>query len=243
MSEEYSRQEALGVDDKVLDKRITMVGAGGLGSPTLIGLVKTGFARVDVIDDDVVEEHNLPTQLFVQADLGRHKSTALVTTGMLFMGKERTQELVSVPKRIEHADQMKERLLKHKSDILVLTVDNNETRMQALVGAKDAREAGGKCRFLVDARLNGFQSTVYNVDLDDNDQVLAYLKGLEVKDGSKPVCVQPATFGVGMMVAGRVVTEVLKDAMLEEGTPAQPRFNVWEDSYNNITSTESELFE
>jgi molybdopterin/thiamine biosynthesis adenylyltransferase len=51
-------------------------GAGGIGSWLTFFLTKIGF-RVNLYDFDTVEDHNLGGQLFMQADLGKPKVTAI----------------------------------------------------------------------------------------------------------------------------------------------------------------------
>ena len=42
---------------------VTIVGAGGLGSPALLYLAAAGIGKIRVIDDDVVDESNLQRQV------------------------------------------------------------------------------------------------------------------------------------------------------------------------------------
>lgn len=57
-------------------KRALVIGAGGLGCPSLIRLASRGV-EITVIDDDVVDETNLARQvLFTDADVGRLKVEA-----------------------------------------------------------------------------------------------------------------------------------------------------------------------
>ncbi len=54
--------------------RVLVVGAGGLGSPVLRLLARSGIAHITVIDDDRVEESNLHRQTLYQSDdVGRSK--------------------------------------------------------------------------------------------------------------------------------------------------------------------------
>ena len=53
---------------------VLCIGAGGLGSPTLLYLAAAGVGRIGVLDFDVVDESNLQRQVVHgQADLGRSK--------------------------------------------------------------------------------------------------------------------------------------------------------------------------
>jgi molybdopterin/thiamine biosynthesis adenylyltransferase len=50
------------------DKRVLLIGAGGLGSPVGTLLARAGIAHLEVLDDDVVELSNLQRQTLYSAD-------------------------------------------------------------------------------------------------------------------------------------------------------------------------------
>ena len=56
---------------------ITVIGAGAVGSFTVLALAKSGATDITVYDDDSVESHNLPNQWYRLTDLGRPKVVAL----------------------------------------------------------------------------------------------------------------------------------------------------------------------
>lgn len=57
------------------NKRVAIVGLGGLGSPVAMTLVKAGVRNITVIDPDRVEPSNLHRQiLFDRVDIGRKKA-------------------------------------------------------------------------------------------------------------------------------------------------------------------------
>jgi len=57
--------------------RITICGAGALGSNLADALARQGASLLRVIDHDRVETHNVGTQLYTQADVGAFKVEAL----------------------------------------------------------------------------------------------------------------------------------------------------------------------
>jgi molybdopterin/thiamine biosynthesis adenylyltransferase len=57
--------------------RITLCGAGAIGSNLADALARQGAARLRVIDHDRVEEHNVSTQLYGDSDVGVWKVEAL----------------------------------------------------------------------------------------------------------------------------------------------------------------------
>jgi molybdopterin/thiamine biosynthesis adenylyltransferase len=73
---DYWRQVAL-VRPEDLDFPVTIIGAGGIGSPLALALTKMGCRRMTLYDPDVVEPHNLPNQLYRLRDVGRPKVAAL----------------------------------------------------------------------------------------------------------------------------------------------------------------------
>lgn len=62
--------------------RVTLCGAGALGSHLADNLVRQGLAALRVIDRDKVESHNIGTQLYGDSDVGAWKGDVL--KGRLF---------------------------------------------------------------------------------------------------------------------------------------------------------------
>ena len=59
---------------KLLDAKVLVIGAGGLGSPSILYLAAAGIGTIGVIDDDTVDLSNLQRQvLHGTADIGRAK--------------------------------------------------------------------------------------------------------------------------------------------------------------------------
>lgn len=66
---------------KLLNSRVAVIGAGGIGSPAVQYLAAAGVGRLRVIDHDVVSLGNLQRQvLFGSSDIGRAKVEAAAET-------------------------------------------------------------------------------------------------------------------------------------------------------------------
>ena len=67
----------LGLDGqkRLKNARVLVIGAGGLGSPTLLYLAAAGVGTIGIVDFDVVDESNLQRQIIHgQSDVGRSKA-------------------------------------------------------------------------------------------------------------------------------------------------------------------------
>lgn len=99
----YSRQILLpGFDqagqEKLKAASVLIIGAGGLGSPTLLYLAAAGVGRIGIVDFDVVDVSNLQRQvLFTTSDVGKSKA---------LLASQRVKELNPTIKTEVHAVQL-----------------------------------------------------------------------------------------------------------------------------------------
>ena len=119
----YRGQNAL---DRLAAVRLTVCGAGAVGSNLVDNLVRQGFRQVTVIDFDRIEAHNIGTQTYGEGDVGAFKVEILQAEVFRAVGVE----IEAVRKRL--TGKTASRLLKG-ADLVVDGFDNHEAR--ALVTA------------------------------------------------------------------------------------------------------------
>ena len=76
MATRYLRNKDL-IDQSRLDK-ITVIGAGGIGSALLQNAAIMGFGKITVWDPDTLEEHNLSTTSWPERFLNKQKVSSRV---------------------------------------------------------------------------------------------------------------------------------------------------------------------
>lgn len=77
MSELHKRQRGIYNPAEHENASVTVIGAGNIGSHTVLALARMGIATIKVFDADTVELHNLASQAYNHADIGKPKVDAL----------------------------------------------------------------------------------------------------------------------------------------------------------------------
>lgn len=123
----YSRGERLdfvpkGFNSKIRNKRIVLVGCGGIGSVLGSILVRSGFLNLVLVDNDIVDLSNLQRQVYFERDVGKLKIDAL---GDCLVGID---ERVQLKKVGSFLDRNNIEDVCRDGDLIVDASDNFETR-------------------------------------------------------------------------------------------------------------------
>jgi molybdopterin/thiamine biosynthesis adenylyltransferase/rhodanese-related sulfurtransferase len=109
---------------KLLDSKVLLVGAGGLGSPASLYLAAAGVGRIGIVDADVVDESNLQRQIVHSTEsLGEPK---VESAQRAIEALNPDVEVVSYQERL--TSENIERILADGWDVIVDGADNFPTR-------------------------------------------------------------------------------------------------------------------
>ena len=109
---------------KLLDSKILLIGAGGLGSPASLYLAAAGVGRIGIVDADVVDESNLQRQIVHSTErLGEAKVESAKRT---IEALNPDVEVVAYKERL--TSENVERILADGWDVIVDGADNFPTR-------------------------------------------------------------------------------------------------------------------
>ena len=108
---------------KLLDAKVLLIGAGGLGSPAAFYLASSGVGTIGLVDDDLVDESNLQRQILHTADRVGMPKTESARLSLNALNPE--------TRVVEHRERLSadnvERLIAGY-DVVVDGTDNFETR-------------------------------------------------------------------------------------------------------------------
>jgi molybdopterin/thiamine biosynthesis adenylyltransferase len=196
---EFLRQLDL-VRPEALETPVHLIGCGGIGSFAALALAKLGCPHLHLYDDDRVEEHNVPNQLFRVADVGRPKAEALAEIVESFAGTRPRTHL----RRIEG-----ERL----QGIVICGVDSMAARKT--LWQKTVRHRAGIPVFL-DGRLGAEVCRLYTIRPADPDDIRCYEQSLYDDSQAVPLtCTAGAIIYTGFAMASLMADQVKKFAIGE----------------------------
>lgn len=219
---DYSRQTALqeipdGFQDKVKDKKILIVGCGGVGSALAPLLVRGGFRNIVLVDNDVIDTTNIQRQTYNSSDVGLPKASTL---------KENLLKIDPYASIQSHVKLVDEKFLRNLGsvDLIIDATDNFATRRIINSYCEENK---------VDWFYSGAVKTEFSVCLftcKDNKFEQVFPK--HVKDES--CCDVGVLASTTHACACLVYNEILK-YFIGNYTPVLLKFNLWKYTVHTIS--------
>lgn len=188
-----------------------IVGCGGVGSPTALALSKMGVPYLTLIDDDVIENHNIPNQLFPVKLVGTAKVVALTAVVSMFG----TSEVTYAQKKVQEVPDL-------LSGIVITGLDSMEARAEVWKLVR----LNQKVKYLIDARMGGMGLVVWCIDPNNTDHIDMYEKHAMYSDSEaeEAPCTARAVIDVGFQIAS-LNTRLVRMVMKGEEVPPAIGFN------------------
>lgn len=192
--------------ESVLSTRVTIVGAGGIGSWTTLTLAKLGFKHLEVFDDDTVDDVNIPSQCYAPTQVGKLKVEALKDVVALMTGTT----IEAKNKRFDEC----------MSDVLIVAVDNMGTRKD--IAEKFKRGAGVFAKTVIDARMAIESGMIIPYKFES---VQGYLDSLYTDDEAvADPCTNRAISYTTQIIAGLISKSVI--AAVKDNLKVSAEFNL-----------------
>ena len=149
------------VSPEKLSFPISVIGAGAIGSATVVTLAKMGCSNITVWDADNLEELNIPNQICKPSMVGKPKVEALA---------ELVYELTEVKIRQIYRRYAGQSL----EGVVIVTADNMTCRQNVWKRAKLNR----KVPLVIDARMGAEFARIYTIHPTNIDEVDFYSENL-----------------------------------------------------------------
>ncbi|HOK59363.1 MAG TPA: ThiF family adenylyltransferase [Candidatus Dojkabacteria bacterium] len=173
---------------------ITIIGAGGIGSNTAFNLIRTLKSKIEILDFDMVEEHNIGTQFYLTNQINSSKVSSLKYTMGLFD-----------PTSYSRVRYIQAKLSDYNGvyPITICAVDNMDARKEAFELWKNLENR----ELFIDGRLT---ANIYQVFTVTPDKEELYAKSLfpnsMIEDGP---CTFKQTSYFASMIGARITQMVV----------------------------------
>ena len=183
-----------------LSQRITIIGAGAIGSHTSIALAKMGFTNQIVYDFDKVSVENMNCQGFRMKDIGRVKVEAL---------KEIIQEYTGSDIEVKNEKFERQKL----RGIVISAVDSMRVRVDIWNAIKDDFMVD----YLIDPRMSIEYAVMYVMKPTDKKDQISYEKTLHSDEESvQERCTAKSVMYTANLISGLAARAVKNIVCREE---------------------------
>jgi molybdopterin/thiamine biosynthesis adenylyltransferase len=190
---------------------VSIIGCGGIGAATALAISKMGVPYVTLIDDDVVSEANLPTQLHKLSALGMPKVQAVAE-----MIAEFSDDLAVVDtqqRRIDGSEPLSDQ-------VIISCVDSIQARQDIWKSVQ-----AGKCQLYLESRMGAEEFQLHCVDPKDAAWYDKFINSQSDADILDAPCTSKATFFCGMLAAASI-SAVVKAFIVGDQLPHKIAHNI-----------------
>lgn len=193
---------------------VTLIGAGGIGSPTALALTKMGITDLSVYDDDEVDNHNIPNQIYKLNGVGKPKVDCLKELCQDFSGVEITAN----KKRFDLDG-------KNLNGIVISAVDSMDSRIEIwnLIKYKPL------VTHYIDSRMAAEIAVMYTIRPTNSSDIQMYEETLYTdKESVETRCTEHSiiynVFGISSFIANQIKRiakneQYFKEIILDYKTP------------------------
>lgn len=196
------------IPSNVLHRKITVIGAGAIGSFTVLSLAKMGFHNITVYDFDEVDDVNMSCQFYRYTDIGKPKVEALRDLVKDFTGAE-----IDIVNKAYEGGKF--------NGIVISAVDSMAVRK--LIWDNHKNNVG--TTYVVDPRMASEYAMLYTMSPNSDKDINSYEKTLfDDSEGLTERCTARSTMYTVNMIAGQTAKAV-KDIVT--GFESVPRIVDW----------------
>lgn len=195
MSDFHSRQNYFIPADNLKDTSVLIVGCGAIGRNVASNVARLGVSSITLVDNDIVEEHNIVPQNWKKEDCGKAKVEVLANEIVAQMG-----------------DSVKVEFHSKKWAPRVVGPDTNYTAVWSTVDNIDVRKIlynyyRDKCKHFFDVRIGASLAQIISVvDMETTNDW--YLKTIfPASETANFGCVQPMSNYIANIAAGASVNQ------------------------------------
>ena len=201
MTGDYLRQTDFYDPDNDLNPTVTVIGCGGIGSPTALTLAKMGIKNIILMDFDKVEEHNRPSQGYREKDIGRPKVEAL-------------KEIIEEFAEDCHVTVINEKFIDQDLEgVVIMAVDTMEAREMIWEKVR----WNSNILLCVDGRLAGEYFEIFTIGPNRLKDIEYYeTKLFSDKEASKLPCTAKGIIYTGGMISAFIANQIKKWAKEEK---------------------------
>lgn len=188
--------------EEVLGKKITIIGAGAIGSFVTLSLAKMGFSNITVYDADDVSSENMNCQFYPINDIGQSKVDSLSRLVWDFTG-------IKLKVKDEYYHPNDHGFI--RSDIVISAVDSMAARAMIFKNTMAAH--------FLDGRMGAEYIQTYHVNMEDSEHRENYEKSLySDEEAVQERCTAKATMYTVNLVSG-LIAKAVKDIVTDNINP------------------------